>query len=228
LGGRFGRGAEPPSEVLERPVRRLPPIPPPPLDGDGDRWSGGGPDGPPLDNARLGILIFLAGETMLFASFVAGFVVLRVGAAVWPPPMQPRLPVLVTGLNTLCLLASSLAMRAAVRALRRGDRRTLLRGLGLTALLGGVFLAVQGIEWVRLIRFGLTVSSGVYGGTFYTLIGLHGAHVVGALLWLAVVALGVRLGRLGPRRPTPVSLCATYWHYVVAVWPILYVLVYLR
>jgi heme/copper-type cytochrome/quinol oxidase subunit 3 len=159
---------------------------------------------------------------------VAGFFVLRVGAPVWPPPAQPRLPVFVTGLNTLCLLASSLSMRAAVRALPRGDRPGLQRGLWLTALLGVVFLAVQGLEWVRLIGFGLRVSSGVYGGTFYTLIGLHGAHVLGALTWLVVVALGVWRGRLGARRATPVTICAMYWHYVVALWPILYVLVYLH
>ncbi|MBI3628952.1 MAG: heme-copper oxidase subunit III [Candidatus Rokubacteria bacterium] len=165
---------------------------------------------------------------MLFAAFVAGFFVLRVGAPVWPPPTQPRLPVFVTGLNTLCLLASSLSMRAAVRGLRRGDRARLQRGLWLTALLGVVFLAVQGLEWVRLIGFGLRVSSGVYGGTFYTLIGLHGAHVLGALTWLVVVALGVWRGRLGARRATPVTVCAMYWHYVVALWPILYVLVYLH
>jgi heme/copper-type cytochrome/quinol oxidase subunit 3 len=214
-------------ETIERPARRPPPPTPPPFDGDGHGWSEG-EDGRPIDNARLGLLVFLGAETVLFAAFVAGFFVLRVGAPVWPPPAQPRLPVLVTGLNTLCLLASSLSMRAAVRALRRGDRPGLQRGLWLTALLGAVFLAVQGLEWVRLIGFGLRASSGVYGGTFYTLIGLHGAHVLGALTWLVVVALGVWRGRLGARRATPVTVCAMYWHYVVALWPILYVLVYLH
>jgi len=214
-------------ETVERPVRRRPPPVLPPSDGDGHGpWDGEG--GRPIDNARLGLLFFLGAETVLFAAFVAGFLMLRVGAAVWPPPAQPRLPVFVTGLNTLCLLASSLTMRAAGRALRRGERRALQGALWLTALLGVVFLAVQGLEWLRLIGFGLRVSSGAYGGTFYTLIGLHGTHVLGALTWLVVVALGVRRGRLGPGRPTPVVLCAMYWHYVVALWPILYVLVYLH
>src|SRR3989442_13905264 len=204
-------------------ARRLPPPPLSPRDGGDGRPSEPAPEPRPLDNAHLALLVFLGAETMLFASFVMGFFVLRTQALVWPPPLQPRLPVAVTALNTLCLLASSGTMLAARRALRRGDRATLLGGLGATAGLGAVFLPVQGFEWVRLIRFGLRVSSGTYGGTFYTLIGLHGVHVLGALGWLAAVAVGVAAGRLGTHRTVPISLCAIYWHFVVAVWPVLYV-----
>ena len=211
----------------ERRASRLPPRPPAPVDGGDGRSPEPSPEPRPLDNAHLGLLFFLGSETMLFASFVMGFFVLRSQAPVWPPPLQPRLPVAVTALNTLCLLASSATMVAAGRALRRGDRRALVRGLGATAALGVLFLAVQGYEWARLIQFGLRVSSGTYGGTFYTLIGLHGAHVAGALAWLGAVLLGVAAGRFGAERPAPVSLCAIYWHFVVAVWPVLYVLVYL-
>jgi len=211
----------------ERRPSRLPPPPISPGDGGDGRPPEPAPEPLPLDNAHLGLLFFLGAETMLFASFVMGFFVLRTQALVWPPPLQPRLPVGVTALNTLCLLASSGTMLAARRALRRGDRATLLGGLCATAVLGAVFLAVQGFEWVRLIRFGLRVSSGTYGGTFYTLIGLHGVHVLGALAWLAAVAVGVGAGRLGTHRTAPISLCAIYWHFVVAVWPVLYVLVYL-
>lgn len=208
---------------VERPVRRLPPAPPA-LDGDGRPPE---PNGRLLDNGHLALLFFLGAETMLFASFVMSFFVLRVQSGVWPPPGQPRLPLFVTGLNTLCLLASSGTMVWAMRGLRRGARRALLRGLGVTAALGSVFLLVQGYEWVRLVRFGLGVSSGVYGGTFYTLIGLHGAHVAGALTWLAAVLVGAWSGRLGAHRRPPIELCSIYWHFVVAVWPVLYVLVYL-
>jgi cytochrome c oxidase subunit III len=180
-----------------------------------------------LDNAHLGLLFFLGAETMLFASFVMAFFVLRSQAEVWPPPLQPRLPVAVTALNTLVLLASSGTMLVARRALGRGDRGRLLRGLAATAGLGALFLSVQGWEWTRLLRFGLRVSSGIYGGTFYTLIGLHGVHVAGALAWLGLVLAGAWAGRVGAHRGRPVTLCALYWHFVVAVWPVLYVLVYL-
>jgi heme/copper-type cytochrome/quinol oxidase subunit 3 len=201
--------------------------PAPPVDrGDGGDWPP--PSGPPpLDNARLGLLFFLGGETMLFAALVTGFLVLRVQSVVWPPPLQPRLPVLVTGINTLALLASSVFMVRGTRALWRGDSRGLGRGLLGAAILGAVFLLVQGYEWTRMIGFGLHVSSGAYGATFYTLIGAHALHVLGALTWLAAVLVGVRRGALGLARPTPVAVCATYWHYVVGLWPVLYVLVYL-
>jgi heme/copper-type cytochrome/quinol oxidase subunit 3 len=173
------------------------------------------------------MLFFLGAETMFFAALVGGFLVLRTQSVVWPPPFQPRLPVVVTGLNSLVLLASSLAMARATRALWRGEIERLRRWLGVAAALGAAFLLVQGYEWVRLIRFGLSVTSGVYGATFYTLIGAHGLHVLGALVWLGVTWLLTGAGRLGRPRPTPVAVCAIYWHYVVALWPVLYVLVYL-
>jgi heme/copper-type cytochrome/quinol oxidase subunit 3 len=202
--------------------------PRPPLDRGDDRspWRPA-PEPPPLDNARLGLLFFLGAEAMLFASLVAGYFVVRVQSVVWPPPLQPRLPIGVTGLNTLALLLSSLAMASATRALWRGERERLLRRLGTTAGLGALFLLVQGFEWVRLIHFGLTVTSGAYGATFYTIIGAHGFHVLIALTWLLVVLFATRAGRIGMNRPLPVAVCAMYWHFVVALWPILYVLVYL-
>ena len=87
---------------------------------------------------------------------------------------------------------------------------------------------MQGYEWIRLIRYGLTVPSGAYGTTFYTLIGTHAAHVPRRLVWLGVTA-GARRPRPLHRRPGAARLraCAMYWHFVVALWPILYVAVYL-
>ena len=211
-----------------RPVRRVNgSIPPPgsPTGGgdDGDHEREPGPR--KLENARLATMFFIAGEVMFFAGLISAYFVLRMGAAQWPPPLQPRLPVLVTGLNTLVLLGSSFAM---VRALRgRRDRGLLLRGLTLTAILGVAFLAVQGYEWVRLVRYGLTVTSGAYGASFYTLIGIHGVHVLGALAWLAVVLAGVRRGRFVAPPAAGLRACGMYWHFVVGLWPVLYVLVYL-
>jgi heme/copper-type cytochrome/quinol oxidase subunit 3 len=164
---------------------------------------------------------------MFFAGLVSAFLVLRLAAPLWPPPLQPRLPVEVTGLNTLVLLASSAAMVSAMRARRRGDGAGLVRGLGVTALLGGVFLAVQGFEWARLLHYGLTLSSGAYGGTFYTLIGTHAAHVLGALAWVGVTLALAARGRFAEGPAGPLRACAIYWHFVVALWPVLYVAVYL-
>jgi len=152
--------------------------------------------------------------------------VLRTSAVVWPPPLQPRLPLAVTGVNTLILLASSVVMRRAVRAIPLGDPVELVRRLGLAAVLGAVFLVVQGYEWVRLIGFGLTLSSSAYGSTFYTLIGTHAVHVLGALVWLAVCVGLAGRGRFTPERSAPLRACAMYWHFVVGVWPVLFLAVY--
>src|SRR2546425_565591 len=137
---------------------------------------------------RLAMLFLICGEVMFFGGLVSAFLVLRVTAAQWPPPLQPRLPVGVTGVNTLVLLASSVAMVAASRALGRDDTRTLVRRLLLAAGLGLAFLLVQGYEWIRLVSYGLTVWSGAYGTTFYTLIGMHAAHVVTAVTWVGGTA----------------------------------------
>ena len=198
---------EPPG--VPRPVRGLH-IPPPPRDGgDDDEDRGPAPQRPILDNVRLAMIFLISGEIMFFGGLISAFLVLRVSAAAWPPPLQPRLPIAVTGLNTLVLLAA------------------LVRRLLATAALGAVFLLVQGYEWTRLVSFGLTLSSGVYGATFYTLIGAHAAHVVGALVWLAAVLALAARGRFVDGAAGPLRACAMYWHFVVALWPILYVAVYL-
>jgi heme/copper-type cytochrome/quinol oxidase subunit 3 len=171
--------------------------------------------------------MLLATESMFFGGLVAAFLMLRLNAPAWPPPLQPRLPVGVTAINTLVLLASSVTFLRARRAIRADDAPGLARWLGVTAALGALFLAVQGLEWARLVRFGLTVASGAYGAAFYTLIGTHGAHVLGALAWLGLVWTAAARGRYTARAHVGVATCAMYWNFVVALWPILYVLVYL-
>ncbi|MSP41570.1 MAG: heme-copper oxidase subunit III [Deltaproteobacteria bacterium] len=194
----------------------------------------GGGDPPPVRpraplaaNAWLAVLMFLGAEAMFFAGLIGAYLVFRIGAPFWPPPFQPRLPVILTGMNTLILLSSAWTMNRALRAGQQNQQAALIRYLGVTALLGSLFLAVQGFEWLELIRFGLTVSSSVYGGLFYTLIGFHGAHVLGALVWLGVVFIWARQGRYSKANHIGLQTCRMYWNFVVALWPILYGLVYL-
>jgi cytochrome c oxidase subunit 3 len=201
--------------------------PPRPPTGGGDGPDGESPRRAAFDSAILATMFLIAAEMMFFAGLVSAFLVLRVGAAVWPPPLQPRLPVGVTGLNTLVLIASSVAVFVGIRALGRGERRVATRRLQMAAGLGALFLIVQGYEWFRLVHFGLTVSSSTYGATFYTLIGTHGLHVLGALVWLAITLWALRRGRFTEGRTAPARACAIYWHFVVTLWPFLYVLVYL-
>jgi cytochrome c oxidase subunit 3 len=133
----------------------------------------------------------------------------------------------VTGINTCILLASALTLWRAQRAIRTGQRQSGIRFLGYTVCLGVAFLIIQGYEWVQLIGYGLTMASGVYGATFYVLIGCHALHVLGAVVWLLAGLVRTLRGHYSPRRYTGLAMCGMYWYYVVALWPILYWLVYL-
>ena len=179
-----------------------------------------------LEPALLGLLLFIAAEVMFFAGLLSAFLMFRLGPFPWPPPDQPRLPLGVTAVNTGVLLASGWSFYKARRALGGGQRefRSFLR---LTAVLGCVFLLVQGFEWARLLGFGLTAGSSIYGGFFYALVGLHGLHVLGGLLALAWVVRRAQKGAYGPGQTLGVDLCRTYWNFVVGLWPVLFVLVYL-
>ena len=193
---------------------------------------GGGPPPPSraepaISNARLGLMMFIAAEVMFFAGLIGAFLVLRLSSEVWPPPSQPRLPVWITGFNTLLLLYSGVAMQRASLAARLRHQVRLSGWLLVTGFLGALFLCIQGYEWVRLIGFGLTMRSGLYGSTFYALIGLHGLHVLGALMWVGVVWILARQGRYASGRTDGVETCTMYWMFVVALWPVLYGLVYL-
>jgi cytochrome c oxidase subunit III len=197
-------------------------------------FGGGDPPAPPVwsnvplgSNAWVAVLMFLGAEAMFFAGLIGAYLVFRLGSPFWPPPFQPRLPIGVTGVNTLILVASAVTMHWSLKAVRANDRQKLLRCLVYTAALGGIFLVIQGFEWLQLIHYGLTVSSSVYGGLFYTLIGFHGLHVFGALIWLLVVLLQAKRGRFSKQHHVGLQTCAMYWTFVVALWPLLYGLVYL-
>ena len=183
----------------------------------------------PLSNARLGILILLGAETMLFSGLIGTFLVFRVGNVTWPPPSHIgiELPRAVTGINTALLLLSGYTMFQARRAIQKDLVKQLHKWLLLTGVLGLLFLGIQGSEWVQLIGKGLTLQSGVYGGIFYVLIGCHAVHVLSAVIWLFIVFGMALKGRFSAARYVGVDTCTIYWIFVVALWPILYVLVYL-
>ncbi len=165
---------------------------------------------------------------MLFAGLVGTYLVFRLSAHDWPPADLPRLPLALTIANTLLLLASAVPMTWALRAFGREDGEGVRRGIVATAAMGGVFLAVQGFEWARLVAHGLTLGSSIYGATFYLLIGTHAAHVLGAVSWLAVLAWMARRGALTVERRGALEMCAVYWYFVCALWVVLFLLVYLN
>ncbi len=182
----------------------------------------------PLSNAKLGVLILLGAETMLFAGLIGTFLVFRMGSDLWPPLSHAniQLPRLVTGINTALLIISGYTMYLSLRAIQNDKVKQLRHYLIFTGTLGLLFLIIQGSEWIQLIGKGLTLQSGIYGGIFYVLIGCHAVHVLGAVIWLIIVIGKAIAGRFSVDRYIGVETCTIYWIYVVALWPVLYFLVY--
>jgi len=184
------------------------------------------PTEPPISNARIAVVVLLVAETMFFSGLIGAYLVFRGSAELWPPPNLPRLPLAVTWMNTLVLVSSGFTMVNAVRAARRDRQAALRRNLAITAAVGITFLLIQGSEWVRLVDHGLTLSTGMYGATFYTLIGTHALHVFGAVLWLGLVGWWARRGDFTDGRDAAVEACAIFWIFVIALWVALFALVY--
>src|SRR5580698_885728 len=129
----------------------------------------------------FGVLIFIGSEVMLFAGLLSAFFVVRASAPFWPPPNQPRFPVIVTAFNTGLLIASAVTMWQVLHLLRRHNQAKAVRWTAATTALGALFLVIQGSEWVRLMRFGLTMTSSLYGSLFYLIVGAHALHLAVAV-----------------------------------------------
>ena len=179
---------------------------------------------PAISNTRLAMVVLIASESMLFAGLIGMYLVFRLSATTWPPADQPRLPLIVTTLNTLVLLASLVPL---TRALRADSGAARARQVGLTAVLGTTFVLVQGVEWLRLVQHGLTLGSSTYGATFYMLIGCHALHVLTGALWVAVTAVLARSDAFAERHPAALEMCGIYWYFVCGLWGVLFPLVYL-
>ena len=213
--------------VIREQARQGPPLMTEPRPDPGEGGSNGR-TAPPIGNALMAMLLFIAADLMFFAGLIGAFIVFRFGAESWPPPGLPRLPVEVTGVNTAILLASGATMARTWRSARRREPRRIVAGVRWTLLLGSIFLLVQGYEWARLLSFGLRLSSGVYGSTFYTLIGCHGVHVLGAVVVLLYLSKKITQGWPASKVEVAVKVAGMYWFLVVGLWPALYTLVYLH
>ena len=180
-----------------------------------------------MEPARLGLVLFIIAEIMFFAGLISSFVVFRFSPVQWPPPDQPRLPLAVTAVNTFILLLSGGTFYLALKFLKASQEKKFKNLLAVTALLGFIFLAVQGIEWVKLLRFGLTAHESIFGGFFYCLVGTHAVHVTGGLVALLWVLNRAWKGGYTAHKSLGVELCRMYWFFVVGLWPVLFALVYL-
>jgi cytochrome c oxidase subunit 3 len=166
----------------------------------------------------------IAAESAIFVIFLVAYI-FYIGKSLSGP--TPRQVLQIPIFNTVCLLSSSLTIHLAVRALQRGKTPTFKLFWFLTLALGAIFLFGTGREWHRLIySAGLTISTNLFGTTYYSLVGLHAFHVLAGLLGLTIVMLLALAAKVTQEHAEHVDVFSLYWHFVDVVWVVVFTTVY--
>ena len=172
---------------------------------------------------KTAMLSLIVGECGIFSIFLAAYIYYIGRSISGPMPSILEVPVF----NTVCLLSSSLTIWLAEHAIEHGQMRKFGVLWGLTILLGLEFITGTAIEWHKLIyRDGLTISTNLFGTTFYSLVGLHATHVVVGLLGLLIIMIFTLLGKVRQEHAQRIQVFALYWHFVDAVWVVVFTVVY--
>jgi cytochrome c oxidase subunit III len=179
-----------------------------------------------VDNRKLGVWVWLGSEAVFFSALIVVYIVMR-GKSITGPFPHEALNVGLTAANTFVLICSSLTMVMALSAIQGGNQRGLWRWLVATMALGLAFLGGQAFEFTSLGQQGLSLSRNVFGGTFFTLTGFHGAHVLVGVIWIGFVVMRSLRGGYTKSSHMMVELTGLYWHFVDLVWIIIFTLVYL-
>ena len=173
---------------------------------------------------RVAMLSLIIGESAIFTIFVVAYV-FYIGKSLYGP--TPRQVLEIPVFNTICLLSSSLTIWLAERSIESERMRGFSLWWATTIALGIVFIAGTAQEWRRLIyRDGLTIRTNLFGTTFYSLVGLHATHVLIGLLMLLLVLLFSITGHVKQRHAERIQVLAIYWHFVDAVWVVVFTVVY--
>jgi len=173
---------------------------------------------------RVGMFCLIAGEAAIFTIFVVAYI-FYIGKSLSGP--MPKQVLEIPIITTICLLSSSLSIHVAVRALQRGNIGTFRIFWFITLALGAIFLTGTAREWHRLIyEKGLTISTNLFGTTYYSLVGLHAFHVTVGLVGLALVMLLCVAGKVHQKNAEHVDVFSLYWHFVDVVWVVVFTVVY--
>ena len=179
-----------------------------------------------LDNRKLLMWLFLASDCLFFGSFIAAYLLYRGRSLVGPYPAD-LFDIPFTSVSAFILLMSSVTMVLALAAIQRGNVRNMRIWLFTTAILGTLFIAGQVFEFTEFNHEGLSLSTNLFGTTFFVLTGFHGAHVtVGVLILLSLFVVSMR-GGIQQKDSLAVELAGLYWHFVDIVWIVIFTLVYL-
>lgn len=174
---------------------------------------------------RVAMLSLLTGETAIFTIFVVAYI-FYIGKSLSGPTPQQVLEVPI--FNTICLLSSSVTIWLSERQIERGKIKAFAALWGLTMALGVIFLIGTWLEWKKLIYTdGLTIRTNLFGTTFYSLVGLHATHVVIGLIGLGLILLFTLTGHINEHHAERIQVWALYWHFVDAVWVVVFTVVYI-
>jgi cytochrome c oxidase subunit 3/cytochrome o ubiquinol oxidase subunit 3 len=173
----------------------------------------------------VGIACLIAAESAVFIIFVVAYI-FYLGKSISGPSPRDVLELPIIG--TICLLSSSLTVYFAVGALKMNKVRLCAVWLAVTVLLGSIFLAGTAREWYQLIyKDGLTIRTNLFGTTFYSLVGLHATHVVVGLIMLGLALVFALFGRVREAHAERLDVLSLYWHFVDAVWVVVFTVVYI-
>ena len=177
------------------------------------------------DRGKVAMASLIIAESAIFTIFVVAYLFYVGKSLSGPTPSQ----VLETPIfYTICLLSSSLTVHVAGNFLNRGKQGAFLTLWCLTFLLGGLFLFGTGQEWHRLIyEKGLTISTNLFGTTYYSLVGLHAFHVTAGLIMLLIVMIFAVAGRVHRDQSGRIEVLSMYWHFVDVVWVVVFTVVYI-
>jgi heme/copper-type cytochrome/quinol oxidase subunit 3 len=179
-----------------------------------------------LNTWKVGFWVFMGSETLFFGTLIGTYMVYQGQSVVGPYP-RDVLDIPLTTLSTFVLLMSSLAVVLALEFLQQGRRRLALFWTMMIIVLGCGFLGFQAYEFTHFYKEGLTLSTNLFGSTFFVLTGFHGAHVTVGVLWLLVLWFDMYRGHMGPQHALRLEIAGLYWHFVDIVWIVIFTLVYL-
>ena len=177
-----------------------------------------------VDHRKVGMWFFIASEVMFFGGLLATYLHYKY---ILGFPEASGLNIVQVGINTTILLTSSLTVVLALSSIRAGKGGQLSIFLLLTIALGLAFLSGQVLEFSHLYGEGVTLTSSVFGSSFFTLTGFHGLHVVAGVIWAAIVLVRGLRGAFTAERNMGVEVFGLYWHFVDIVWIMLFTLIYL-
>ncbi|HEX4311808.1 MAG TPA: cytochrome c oxidase subunit 3 [Acidobacteriaceae bacterium] len=174
---------------------------------------------------RVAMLSLITGESAIFTIFVVAYIY-YIGKSLSGP--LPGQVLEIPFFNTVCLLGSSVTIWLAEREIDRGKMRAFAAWWAVTIALGLVFIAGTAMEWHKLIEVdGLTIRTNLFGTTFYSLVGLHATHVVIGLLGLLLILIFTLTGHVTQKHSERIQVFALYWHFVDAVWVVVFTVVYI-